>query len=173
MDCSPPGSSPMGFSKQEYRSGLLFPSPGHLPDSGIEHGSPAFQADPLTSEPPGKPCFREVHTVSVLYRAHLCMKRSLGISNFLEEISSLSHSIVFFHFFALITEEGFLISPCYFWNSAFKQVYLSFSPLPLASLLFSAIFKASADIHFTFLHYFSLGDCLDPCPLYNVMNLCP
>ena len=37
---------------------------------------------------------------------------SLGISNFLEEISSLSHSIVF-HFFALIAEEGFLISPCY------------------------------------------------------------
>ena len=47
-------------------------------------------------------------TVSVLYRAHLCMKYSLGISNFLEEISSLSHSIVFLYFFALIAEEGFL-----------------------------------------------------------------
>jgi len=46
--------------------------------------------------------------------AHLFMKCSLGISNFLEEISSLSHSIVFLCFFALITEEGFLISPCYF-----------------------------------------------------------
>ena len=41
------------------------------------------------------------------------MKCSLGIFNFLEEISSLSHSIVFFYFFGLITEEGFLISPCY------------------------------------------------------------
>ena len=41
------------------------------------------------------------------------MKCSLGVSNFLEEISSLSHSIVFLYFFALITEEGFLISPCY------------------------------------------------------------
>ena len=40
------------------------------------------------------------------------MKYSLGISNFLEEISSLSHSIVFLYFFALITEEGLLISPC-------------------------------------------------------------
>ena len=40
------------------------------------------------------------------------MKCSLGISNFLEEMSSLSHSIVFLYFFALITEEGFLISPC-------------------------------------------------------------
>ena len=51
--------------------------------------------------------------ISVLYCAHLCMKYSLGISNFLEEISSLSHSIVFLYFFALITEEGFLISPFY------------------------------------------------------------
>ena len=41
------------------------------------------------------------------------MKYSLGISNLLEEISSLSHSIVFLYFFVLITEEGFLISPCY------------------------------------------------------------
>ena len=41
------------------------------------------------------------------------MKCSLGISNFLEEISSLSHCIAFLYFFALITEEGFLISPCY------------------------------------------------------------
>ena len=55
----------------------------------------------------------KVPTISVCYRAYLCMKCSLGISNFLEEISSLSHSIVFLYFFALIAEEGFLISPCY------------------------------------------------------------
>ena len=42
------------------------------------------------------------------------MKCSLGISNFLEEISSLSHSIVFLYFFALVAEEGFRISPCLF-----------------------------------------------------------
>ena len=41
------------------------------------------------------------------------MKCSLGISNFLDKISSFSHSIVFLYLFALITEEGFLISPCY------------------------------------------------------------
>ena len=41
------------------------------------------------------------------------MKYSLGISNFLEEISSLSHSVVCLYFFALIAEEGFLISSCY------------------------------------------------------------
>ena len=41
------------------------------------------------------------------------MKCSLGISNFLKEISSLSHSVVFLYFFALIAEEGFLVSSCY------------------------------------------------------------
>ena len=73
------------------------------------------------------------------------MKWSLGISNFLEEISSLSHSTDFLYFCAMITEEGFLISPCYSLNSAFKWVYLSFSPLPFVSFLFSAICKASWD----------------------------
>ena len=56
--------------------------------------------------------FCEVHTISVLYCAHLSVKCSLGISKFLDEISSLSHSIVFLFFLALITEEAFLISSC-------------------------------------------------------------
>ena len=68
------------------------------------------------------------------------MKCSLGISNFLEEISSLSHSVVFLYFFALIAEEGFLISLAILWNSAFKWGYLSFSPLLFTSILFTAIF---------------------------------
>ena len=46
----------LGFSRHEYGSGLPFPSPGNLPDPGIEPRSPALQADALTSEPPGKPC---------------------------------------------------------------------------------------------------------------------
>ena len=45
----------MGFSRQEYWSGLPFPSAGDLPDSGIEPRSPSLQADALPSEPPGKP----------------------------------------------------------------------------------------------------------------------
>ena len=49
-------SPSMGFSRQEYWSGLPFPSPGDLPDPGIEPGSPTLEADALTSEPPGKPC---------------------------------------------------------------------------------------------------------------------
>ena len=42
----------MGFSRQEYWSGLPFPSPGDLPDPGIEPRPPALQADSLPSEPP-------------------------------------------------------------------------------------------------------------------------
>ena len=45
----------MGFPKQEYWSGLPFPSPGDLCDPGIEPRSPALQADALRSKPPGKP----------------------------------------------------------------------------------------------------------------------
>ena len=45
----------MGFSRQEYWSGLPFPSPGDLPHPGIEPRSPALQAGALPSEPPEKP----------------------------------------------------------------------------------------------------------------------
>ena len=47
----------MGFFRQDYYSGLPFPSPGDLPDPGIEPGSSMLQADSLPSELPGKPIF--------------------------------------------------------------------------------------------------------------------
>ena len=58
------------------------------------------------------------------------MKYSLSVSNFFEEISSLSHSIVFLYVFALITEEDFLISPCYsleLWIQMGKSFLFSFA----------------------------------------------
>ena len=82
------------------------------------------------------------------------MKCSLGISNFLKEISSLYHSIVFFYFFALITEEGFLISSCYSLELCI-QMLISF--LLLFASLFTPICKASSDSHFAYLHFFSMG----------------
>ena len=88
------------------------------------------------------------------------MKCSLGISNFLEEISSLSHSVVFLYFFALIAEEVFLISSCYSLELCIQM--LSFSPLLFASLPFTAICKASSDSHFPFLHFCFLGMVLIP-----------
>ena len=56
----------MGFSRQEYWSGLPFPSPGDLPDAGIEPGSPALEADALISEPPGKPPREAIKMLSTL-----------------------------------------------------------------------------------------------------------
>ena len=55
MDCSSLGSSVMGFPRQEYYSGLPFPSLGDFPNPGIKPRSPSLQADSLPSEPPGKP----------------------------------------------------------------------------------------------------------------------
>ena len=57
----------VGFSRQEYWSGLPFPPPGDLPNPGIELRSPALQADTLPSEPPGKPDLskeRKIESVS-------------------------------------------------------------------------------------------------------------
>ena len=48
----------MGFPRQEHWSGLPFPSPGDLPNPGIEHMSPALVGRFFTTEPPGKPLGR-------------------------------------------------------------------------------------------------------------------
>ena len=56
MNCSLPSFSVHGFSRQEYWSGLPFPSQGDLPDPGIEPRPPALQADSLPSEPPPYAC---------------------------------------------------------------------------------------------------------------------
>ena len=62
----------MEFSKQEYWSGLPFPSPGDLPDPGIKPASPALQADALSPEPPGKPdvCMMGKRTRSKKLHSH-------------------------------------------------------------------------------------------------------
>ena len=95
--------------------------------------------------------------ISVLYWAHHCMKYSLGISNFLEEISSLS--ILLFSSISLhcSIKKAFLSLLTILWNSTFSWVYLSLSPLPFASILFSAICKSSLDNLFAFLHFFFFG----------------
>ena len=69
-----------------------------------------------------------------------------------------------------LLKKAFLSPLAILWNSAFRWVYLSFSPLPFPSLLFWFICKASLDNHFAFLF---LGNGFDHCLLYTVMNLCP
>ena len=85
------------------------------------------------------------------------MKCSLGISNFLEEISTLFHFIGSLYFFALTTKKVFFSLLAILWNSALRWVYLSFPSLPFISLLFSAICKAPSENHFAFLHFLFLG----------------
>ena len=57
----------MGFSRQEYWSGLPFPSPGDLPDPGIEPRSPALRADALLSQLPGNSIYMRRYTVLVFF----------------------------------------------------------------------------------------------------------
>ena len=79
------------------------------------------------------------------------------LSNFLEEISSLSHYVVLLYLLAVFIEEGLLISPCYSLESCFKWIYLSCSPLLFTFLQSSVICKASSDHHFAFLQLFFFG----------------
>ena len=68
----------MGFSRPEYWIGLLFASPGDLPDPGIEPGSPALQADSLLTELRGKPLYRIIQSnYSVKYGKQVNLNFSL------------------------------------------------------------------------------------------------
>ena len=85
------------------------------------------------------------------------MKCSLDISNFLEEISSLSHSILYLYFFSLFIEEGLLISS---WYSQVLCIHMGiYFPFSLAfHFSFSlAICKGPSDNHFAFLYFFFFG----------------
>jgi len=74
----------MGFSRQEYLSGVPFSSPGDLPDPGIEPGSPALQADYLPTELQGKPltaytCIKSLymHQTPETVVCHILVKKIL------------------------------------------------------------------------------------------------
>jgi len=84
------------------------------------------------------------------------MKWSLGISDFLEEISSLSHSIVFL-FLCIDHWGGFLISLCYSLELCNQMDIYFLSPLPFTSLFFWTTCKASSDNHFAFFISFFWG----------------
>ena len=65
----------MEFSRQEYCSGLPFPSPGDLPNSGIEPGSPALQTDALLPELPGKP-FKDTTRINTVFSPNGLIQRA-------------------------------------------------------------------------------------------------
>ena len=67
----------MEFSRQEYWSGLPFPSPGNLPNPGIKPRSPALQADSLLAEPQGKHKNTGVGGLSLLQQIFLSQELNL------------------------------------------------------------------------------------------------
>ena len=103
------------------------------------------------------------------------LKRSLGFPILLFCFISLHWSL----------RKAFLSHLAVLWNSAFRCVYLSFSPLPFTTLLFTAICNASSDNHFAFLHFFFLrmvwspppGQCYEPLSIVlqalHLSNLIP
>ena len=113
-----------------------------------------------------------------LFLIYSASVRSIPFLSFIEPIFAwnvplvflifLKRSLVFpILFFSSISlhwslKKDFLSLLAILWNSAFRCFYLSFSPLFLTSLLFTAICKASTDSHFAFLHFFSMGMVLIP-----------
>ena len=81
----------MGFSRQEYWSGLPFPSPEDLPDPGIEPRSPTLQADALPSEPPGKLKNTGVGCHSLLQGIFLTQGLNPGLPHCRQTLYCLSH----------------------------------------------------------------------------------
>ena len=89
----------MEFSRQEYWSGYLFPSPGDLPNPGIEPGFPALQADSLLSELPGKPQSPSLLLILALFQVSFRgpSRKVCGLS-FLPSPPETSKSLVNLHF---------------------------------------------------------------------------
>ena len=80
----------MEFSRPEYQSGYSFPSPGDLPNSGMEPRSPALQADSLPAEPPGKPKNIGVGSLSLLQGTFPTQESNPGIQHYKQILYPLS-----------------------------------------------------------------------------------
>ena len=86
----------MGFSRQESWSGVPFPSPGDLPNPGIEPRSPALQADTLPSEPPGKPSRQDFFFLNFkleyIVDLQCCVRFRCTAKRFSHQFSSVAQS---------------------------------------------------------------------------------
>ena len=149
----------MGFSRQEYWSGLPFPSPGALPDPGIEPGSLTLQAESLASEPPGKlnvdkmgPAFpiKGAIACSTLYSTPAQGWPGAGLRNKMQDDASTDSSFgqpsflccppkcpllqeayknLLFHFILIFTPPPFSPNSSLFMNSTIIFHFPSVAPL--------------------------------------------
>ena len=115
-------------------------------------------------------CFFYIHTVSVIYCAQVYF--SLVISNFLEEISSLSYSILFLYFFALVTEEGLLISPCYSLELCIQMILSFLFSFDFSFSSFLSYFVSLIQTTILLFAFLFLGDCLIIVSCTIFMNHC-
>ena len=137
----------MELSRQEYWSGLPFPSPGDLPNPGIEPGSPALQADSSPFEPPGKPCDTPLLS---LFTSYSCLYE--GILLFLPLYPLQALHLRYCPLWALLTFKKPSYSSCcklsnqicslrhsdhlsFHRNYFFSMLYLCYQLLPLSSFL--------------------------------------
>ena len=81
----------MGFSRQEYWSGLPCPPPGDLPNPGIESRSPTLQVDSLLSESPGEPKNTRVGSLSLLQGIFLTQELKQGLLNCRQSLHQLRY----------------------------------------------------------------------------------
>ena len=127
-------SPSIGFSRQEYWSGLALPSSEDLPDPGIKPGSPALQAVALPSEPPGKPKNTGVGSLSLLPSVFHGFGYTATVGQVQREITSLSLHIWWTEKEGIFTFEGWL--SFYHWVSHFPPFYMYlwtvFTPVPRA-----------------------------------------
>ena len=123
-------SPSMGFSRQEYWSGLPFPSSRDLPDQRIKPRSPALEADALTSEPPGKPVRKRKGVIKQFEgAAYLVFQTSSKVANKICRLIALKFSVL--HRFAtqivihLDSEDGsccaFILSTLLPWKSRWQK----------------------------------------------------
>ena len=161
----------MGFSRQEYWTGLPFPSPEDPPNPGIEPSSPVFQADSLLTELKWKPLSASVRSIQFLSLLYPSLQEM--IPWYLKFSWRELYSIPLYCFpLYLCTDHWgrlYYLSLLFFGTLHSNGCIFPFSPLPSVSLLFSAICKASSDNHFAYFHLFFLGMVLitPSCTMYT------
>ena len=132
VDCSVPAAyqapQSMQFFRQEYWSGVPFPSPGDLPDPGIKPRSLALQAEALPSEPSGKPSLRKTHA-TLHFISYGCphtrvSKRSSGTT--ITQIPSISKGCPFWSLapFGIINYQIYCFLNAFYWiNGTLLMLY--------------------------------------------------
>ena len=92
MDCACQAPLSMGFSRQEYWSGLLFPSLGDLPDPGNKPKSPALQADDLSTELWGKPSYDPAISLLGIYPEETKTEKDTCIQIFIAALFTIART---------------------------------------------------------------------------------